>query len=84
MLKGVREKNKDFILYTIEDLKWDIKKKLNIYLKYKQNNYMYLKMTELVEEFINIWINNCNMLSIQPYEFDKFIKIIDKLRKKVN
>ena len=39
-------------------------------------------MTELVQEFINIWINNCNMLSVQPNEFDKFIKIIDKLRKK--
>jgi len=39
-------------------------------------------MTELVEEFINIWNNNANMLSIQPYEFDKFKNIINKLRKK--
>ena len=39
-------------------------------------------MTELVEEFINIWNNYCNMLSIQVYEFDQFIKIIDKLREK--
>jgi len=39
--------------------------------------------TELIEEFINIWINNYNMISnIQPYDFNKFIKIIDKLRKK--
>ena len=43
---------------------------------------MDLQITELIEEFINIWINNCNMTSIQPPEFDKFIKIIDKLRKK--
>lgn len=39
-------------------------------------------MTELVEEFINIWNNNANTLSIQPYEFDKFVNIINKLRKK--
>ena len=39
-------------------------------------------MTELIEEFIIIWNNNFNMLSIQPYEFDKFVNIIDKLRKK--
>ena len=43
---------------------------------------MDLQITELIEEFINIWINNCNILSIQPPEFDKFIKIINKLRKK--
>ena len=40
-------------------------------------------MTELTDDFINIWNNNCNMLSIQEYEFDKFIKIINKLKKKV-
>jgi hypothetical protein len=39
-------------------------------------------MTEFVEEFINIWNNNANMLSIQPYEFDNFVNIINKLRKK--
>lgn len=40
-------------------------------------------MTELVEEFINIWNDNFNMLSIQPNELDPFIKIIDKLRKNI-
>ena len=39
-------------------------------------------MTELVEEFINIWKNNCNMLSVQDYEFEIFIKIIIKLKEK--
>jgi len=39
-------------------------------------------MTELIEEFINIWNKNWNMISIQCCEFDKFIKIIDKLKKK--
>jgi hypothetical protein len=37
-------------------------------------------MTELITEFINIWRDNCNMLSIQPYEFEKFVNIINKLR----
>jgi len=39
-------------------------------------------MTELIEEFINIWNDNCNMLSILPNDFDKFINVINKLRKK--
>ena len=39
-------------------------------------------MEELIEEFIIIWNNYCNMLSIQANDFDKFIKIINKLRQK--
>lgn len=39
-------------------------------------------MAELVEEFINIWNDNCNILSIQPYEFEKFVNVINKLRNK--
>lgn len=41
-------------------------------------------MTELIEDFINIWNNNYIMLPIQDYEFGKFVKIINKLRKKSN
>jgi len=41
-----------------------------------------LIMTELIEEFINIWNDNCNMLSIQLYEFDKFENVINNLIKK--
>ena len=39
-------------------------------------------MAELIEEFIIIWNNNSNMLSIQANDFDKFIIIINKLRQK--
>lgn len=40
-------------------------------------------MTELIEEFITIWITYCNMLSNkESYEFDKFIIIINKLIQK--
>lgn len=39
-------------------------------------------MTEFIEEFIIIWNNYNNVISIQPNEFDKFIKIINKLRQK--
>jgi len=39
-------------------------------------------MTELIEEFINIWDNNYNMLSIQPNDFIKYVCVISKLRKK--
>ncbi len=39
-------------------------------------------MTEFIDEFINIWNNNCNMLSIQSCEFDKFVNFINNLRKK--
>ena len=37
---------------------------------------------ELIEEFINIWNDNSNMLPIQMHEFDKFENVINKLRKK--
>jgi hypothetical protein len=39
-------------------------------------------MTELIEDFINIWNNNYIMLPVHDYEFGKFVKIINKLRKK--
>ena len=39
-------------------------------------------MTELIEEFITIWDNYSNMLSIQANDFGKFIIIINKLRQK--
>jgi hypothetical protein len=38
-------------------------------------------MTESTEEFINIWNDNCNKLSIQSCEFDKFVNVINKLEK---
>ena len=37
---------------------------------------------EFIEEFIIIWNNYNNMLSIQANDFDKFIIIINKLRQK--
>jgi hypothetical protein len=40
-------------------------------------------MEKLTEEFINIWNDNCNMLSNSLY-FDKFINIINKLKKRVS
>lgn len=39
-------------------------------------------MTELIEEFINIWDDNCNILSIQTNDFIKYVCVINKLRKK--
>ncbi len=41
-----------------------------------------MEKTRLIEDFIDVWTYNCNMLSLQPYEFDTFKKIIDKLRTK--
>lgn len=35
-----------------------------------------------MDNFIEIWTNNANMLPIQYYEFDRFINIINKLKKK--
>ena len=40
------------------------------------------QMTELIEEFLRIWNNYFSIISIQPYEFDKFMIIIKKLRQK--
>jgi hypothetical protein len=40
-----------------------------------------MEKTQLIEDFITIWTNKCNMLPIQPYEFDTYKKLIDKLRK---
>ena len=37
-------------------------------------------MTESIKEFITIWNDYNNMLSIQPYEFDKFLNLINKLK----
>lgn len=39
-------------------------------------------MEELAEEFINIWNKNFNILSVNEYEFDKYVNVINKLRKK--
>ena len=39
-------------------------------------------MTELIEKFINIWYDNCKVLSVQPCEFEKFVDLINKLRNK--
>ena len=39
-------------------------------------------MTELIKEFIIIWDNYNNMISIQENDFNKFIIIINKLRQK--
>ena len=39
-------------------------------------------MTELIEEFINVWNDNCNMISIQQNDFNKFINVINKFKKK--
>ena len=42
-------------------------------------------MTELIEEFINIWNENCNMLFIKQLDFDdKFINVINKLKKRLD
>lgn len=39
-------------------------------------------MTELIEEFIDIWNDNYKMLSIQPYKFEKFVNVVNKLKNK--
>lgn len=38
------------------------------------------KMKELIEQFIGIWTNYANMLSVQPCHFDIYVKIIHKLK----
>lgn len=40
-------------------------------------------MAEFIDEFLIIWDNNLNMLSVQPNDFDKFMTIINKLRQKI-
>jgi hypothetical protein len=42
---------------------------------------MYLNTMEAsTEEFINIWHNYSNVISVQPPEFDKYVKVINKVK----
>ena len=40
-------------------------------------------MNEFIKEFINIWNEYSNVLSVQPPEFDMFLNVINKLRKEI-
>ena len=42
---------------------------------------MSLEMSLEIKEFITIWNSYFNILPINDYEFDKYVNIINKLRK---